>query len=77
VGTAALQGVVSYLPITRRLLGTTPLALMDLAVIAAGVIGPLIVNEATKPSYRPEHEVKQVTDEEGAGSKQLIEEEAA
>jgi Ca2+-transporting ATPase len=75
VGTAALQAVVSYLPLTRRLLGTTPISLADLAVIAAGVIGPLIINEATKPGYRPEKEVKGVTGE-GLGSKQLTEEQA-
>jgi Ca2+-transporting ATPase len=75
VGTAALQGVVSYLPITRKLLGTTPMGLMDLAVIAAGVIGPLIINEATKPSYKPEKEIisARIAD---SGSKQQIEEEA-
>lgn len=76
VGTAALQGVVSYLPVTRRLLGTTPLGVMDLAVIAAGVIGPLIINEATKPSYKPAKEVKSAIGAD-SGSKQLIEEEAA
>ena len=49
-GMTVLQAVVTVLPGARRLLGTTPLALVDLAIIAAGVLGPLIVNEATKPS---------------------------
>ncbi len=49
-GMSALQAIVSLLPATRRLLGTTPLAMIDLIIVAAGVLGPLIVNEATKPS---------------------------
>ena len=49
-GMTALQTVVSLLPGARRLLGTTPLALVDLVIIAAGVLGPLIINEASKPS---------------------------
>ncbi len=48
-GMAGLQAVVSLVPAARRLLGTTPLAVMDLAVIGAGVLLPLLVNEATKP----------------------------
>ncbi|WP_295884993.1 HAD-IC family P-type ATPase [uncultured Thiohalocapsa sp.] len=56
LGMAALQVVVSVVPGARRLLGTVPLGWMDLAAIGAGVILPLIVNEATKPRYRgPEH----------------------
>jgi Ca2+-transporting ATPase len=58
LGMAALQVVVSVVPGARRLLGTVPLGWMDLAAIGAGVILPLIVNEATKPAYRgPEHAV--------------------
>ncbi|NBC13480.1 MAG: HAD-IC family P-type ATPase [Gammaproteobacteria bacterium] len=58
LGMAALQVVVSVVPGARRLLGTVPLGWMDLAAIGAGVILPLIVNEATKPGYRgPEHAV--------------------
>jgi Ca2+-transporting ATPase len=76
VGTAALQGVVSYLPVTQRLLGTTPMGLADLAAVAAGVIGPLILNEATKPSYRPEKEAKSIIGSD-SGSMQLTEEDAA
>ncbi len=49
LGMAGLQAVVSLVPALRRMLGTTPLGLMDLGVIAAGVVLPLIVNEGTKP----------------------------
>jgi Ca2+-transporting ATPase len=52
LGMAALQVVVSVVPGARRLLGTVPLGWMDLAAIGAGVLLPLIVNEATKPSYQ-------------------------
>jgi len=51
LGMAALQAVVSVVPGARRLLGTVPLGWMDLAAIGAGVLLPLIVNEATKPGY--------------------------
>lgn len=47
-GMAGLQAAVSLLPGARRLLGTTPLGIADLAVIAAGVLGPLAVNELSK-----------------------------
>jgi Ca2+-transporting ATPase len=53
LGMAALQAVVSVVPGARKLLGTTPMGLADLAAVGAGVILPLIVNEATKPSYKP------------------------
>ena len=46
----ALQAVVSVVPAFRRLLGTTPLGMADLGAIAAGVLLPLVVNEATKPA---------------------------
>ena len=58
VGMAALQLIVSVLPGARRLLGTSPLGLADLAVVGAGVLGPLVINEATKPGWKP-HEVDQ------------------
>ncbi|MEJ2321918.1 MAG: HAD-IC family P-type ATPase [Gammaproteobacteria bacterium] len=48
-GMGGLQFLVSVLPGARRLLGTTPLGIADLAVIAAGVLLPLVVNEASKP----------------------------
>jgi len=50
LGMAGMQAVVSVVPAFRRLLGTTPIGLVDLAVIAAGVVLPLIVNESTKPA---------------------------
>jgi Ca2+-transporting ATPase len=49
LGMAALQALVSVVPAARRLLGTAPLNLLDLVAIGAGVVLPLIVNEATKP----------------------------
>jgi len=48
-GMIALQAVVSLVPGARRLLGTTPLAMVDLAVIGACVLGPLVINEFSKP----------------------------
>ena len=50
LGMGGLQALVSYLPGTRRLLGTTPMGPADLLVIAGGVLLPLIVNEFTKPA---------------------------
>jgi Ca2+-transporting ATPase len=60
LGMGGLQAVVSLVPALRRLLGTTPLGLVDLLVIGAGVLAPLIINEATKPSLpkEPEEEVE-------------------
>ena len=46
---AGLQAVVSVMPGFRQILGTAPLGLIDLFVIAGGVLGPLAVNEAMKP----------------------------
>lgn len=51
LGMAVLQLVVGIVPGARRLLGTVPLGWMDLAAIGAGVLLPLIVNEATKPGF--------------------------
>ena len=56
VGMAGLQAVVSLVPAARRLLGTTPLNIGDLLVIAAGVLLPLVVNEGTKPAAPVETE---------------------
>ena len=56
LGMGALQALVSVVPEARRLLGTTPLNLVDLLAIGVGVVLPLIVNEATKPKPRPEEE---------------------
>jgi Ca2+-transporting ATPase len=51
LGMLALQALVSAVPGARRLLGTTPLGGADLITIAACVLGPLIVNEMTKPTF--------------------------
>jgi Ca2+-transporting ATPase len=61
-GMGILQVIVSVVPALRRLLGTTPLGAGDLAVIAAGVILPLIANEATKPALRLDEEGEEVRD---------------
>ena len=50
IGMIGLQVLVSIVPGARRLLGTTPLGIGDLAAIAGGVLLPLIINESTKPS---------------------------
>ena len=50
IGMGGLQALVSFLPGTRRLLGTTPLGPADLLAIAGGVLLPLIINEYTKPA---------------------------
>ena len=51
LGMSALQAVITVVPGARKLLGTVPLGWMDLAAIGAGVLLPLMVNEATKPSF--------------------------
>ncbi len=48
-GMALLQVIVSMVPAARTLLGTTPLGVGDILAIAGGVVGPLLINEATKP----------------------------
>jgi len=50
LGMGGLQVAASLIPAARRLLGTTPLGLADLLVIGAGVLLPLIINEAAKPA---------------------------
>ncbi len=52
LGMLALQVLVSIVPGARRLLGTTPLGRADLIAIGACVLGPLVVNELTKPKRR-------------------------
>jgi Ca2+-transporting ATPase len=52
-GMAGLQALVSVIPGFRSLLGTAPLGLLDLGVIAGGVVGPLLVNEMRKPAAPP------------------------
>ena len=50
-GTAALQGVISFVPFTRRLLGLAAFDLLDLGVIAAGSLWPfLLVETVIKPN---------------------------
>jgi Ca2+-transporting ATPase len=50
LGMGGIQALVSILPGTRRLLGTTPLGPADLLAISGGVLLPLLVNEFTKPA---------------------------
>jgi hypothetical protein len=40
-------------PGLRRLLGTSPLGIADLLVVALGTLVPLLVNESSKPSRPP------------------------
>jgi Ca2+-transporting ATPase len=47
-GTLLLHGVALFVPGLRRLLGLTPISLLDGAVIGAGAVLPLLINEATK-----------------------------
>ena len=50
LGTAALQGLVTVMPFSRRLLGLAAFDLLDVGVIAAGSIWPfLIVETVIKP----------------------------
>ncbi len=78
-GMTVLQGIVSVLPGARRLLGTTPMAMVDLLIVAAGVLGPLILNEATKPSAPPEviAEIEGRSEAEKAIEKNTTQEQAA
>jgi Ca2+-transporting ATPase len=43
-----VQGMASLLPGLRKLLGISPVNLLDAVVIGAGAVGPLLINEATK-----------------------------
>ncbi len=49
-GMLVLQGIATWVPGVRRLLGTTPLGAVDLLVVAGATLGPLLINEFTKPS---------------------------
>jgi Ca2+-transporting ATPase len=49
------------LPPLRRLLGTTPLGLADWLIVAASAVGPLLINEVTKPVSRLGTRVEKVT----------------
>jgi Ca2+-transporting ATPase len=53
IGMFGAQALAMWVPTFRRLLGTSPLGIIDLAIVAASVFGPLLVNEFTKPK-RPE-----------------------
>jgi P-type Ca2+ transporter type 2C len=44
----ALQAATVIVPPLRSLLRTTPLGAMDLAVVGAGAVTPLLVREALK-----------------------------
>ena len=57
---------MSLVPGARRVLGTTPLNMMDLLVIAAGVVLPLIVNEGTKRAAPEETEAEEGESPAGA-----------
>jgi Ca2+-transporting ATPase len=70
LGMAGLQAVVSLVPAARRLLGTTPLNLPDLLVIAAGVLLPLVANEATKPAAPEETEEDEIQAEYAVNTKE-------
>jgi Ca2+-transporting ATPase len=50
LGMAGLQAIVSIVPGFRQIMGTAPMGIFDLLVIAGGVLGPLAVNEALKPA---------------------------
>jgi Ca2+-transporting ATPase len=47
-GSLLLQVLTALSPTLRRLLGTTPIGLVDAAVIGASALLPLIINEKTK-----------------------------
>ena len=51
LGTAGLQGLVSVMPFSRRLLGLAAFSMLDLGVIAAGSVLPfLIIETMIKPN---------------------------
>jgi Ca2+-transporting ATPase len=50
LGMAGLQALVSVVPGFRQILGTAPMGVADLLVIAGSVLGPLAVNETMKPA---------------------------
>jgi Ca2+-transporting ATPase len=62
-GMAGLQAIVSIIPGFRRLLGTTPLGMIDIFVIAGGVLLPLAINEARKPAM-PDIDPSLIDDDE-------------
>ncbi len=52
-GSLALQGLAVAVGPLRRLLGLSPLGIVDLAAVLAGALAPLIINEATKERASP------------------------
>jgi Ca2+-transporting ATPase len=50
LGMAGLQAIVSVVPGFRQILGTAPIGVVDLLVLAGSVLGPLAVNETLKPA---------------------------
>jgi Ca2+-transporting ATPase len=61
LGMAGLQAIVSIVPGFRRLLGTAPMGISDLLVLAGSVIIPLAINEARKPAMP---EIESIDEEE-------------
>jgi Ca2+-transporting ATPase len=51
-GSFALQVLALTIPGLRRLLGIAPISILDGLVIGGGAALPLLVNEATKNSFR-------------------------
>ena len=47
-GSLAMQGLIMLVPSFRRFLGITPISIMDGAVIAAGSLVPILINEMKK-----------------------------
>jgi Ca2+-transporting ATPase len=48
LGSLVLQGLTFFVPGLRRLLGLSPLSLVDMAVVGGSSLLPLAVNEARK-----------------------------
>lgn len=61
-GTALAQVLINLSPGMRRLIGIAPLGPLDWLVVAAGAVGPVIINELSKPA--PLSPGKQATKEE-------------
>ena len=51
-GSFALQGATMVIPGLRNLLGIAPVSFIDGAVVGAGALLPLMINEATKTKPR-------------------------
>lgn len=61
LGMAGLQTIVSVVPGFRRLLGTAPMGIFDLLILAGSVMIPLAINEARKPAMT---EIESMDEEE-------------